>query len=252
MFFANNALGQKIHIDDAETGLPYFCPACRDAMIQKRGNINAHNFAHKTGKGCDPWYSEKLSPWHIKMQNHFDRVVQETVVWNEMHTEYHVADIVLQSGDKKYVIEFQHSPISQKEFISRTKFYLGCGYTIIWVFDFCECKSQKTIFVSEYNNGIMHLAWPGKDRVKFLDNINFTSVNDGLYIFFYINAGMGKIRLHDPEGYYPWKTWEYIDPFSLHSCFALLYLGIFDNTKDFFAEYFSEENFFRTVKRLGK
>lgn len=101
MFFANNALGQKIHIDDAETGLPYFCPACRDAMIQKRGNINAHHFAHKTGKGCDPWYSEKLSPWHIKMQNHFDRVVQETVVWNEMHTEYHVADIVLQSGDKK-------------------------------------------------------------------------------------------------------------------------------------------------------
>lgn len=252
MFFANNALGQKIHIDDAETGLPYFCPACRDAMIQKRGNINAHHFAHKTGKGCDPWYSEKLSPWHIKVQNHFDRVVQETVVWNEMHTEYHVADIVLQSGDKKYVIEFQHSPISQKEFISRTKFYLGCGYTIIWVFDFCECKSQKTIFVSEYNNGIMHLAWPGKDRVKFLDNIDFTSVNDGLYIFFYINAGMGKIRLHDPEGYYPWKTWEYIDPFSLHSCFALLYLDIFDNTKDFFAEYFSEENFFRTVKRLGK
>ena len=50
MFFANNALGQKIHIDDAETELPYFCPACRDAMIQKRGNINAHHFAHKTGK----------------------------------------------------------------------------------------------------------------------------------------------------------------------------------------------------------
>lgn len=251
MFFANDVYNKKIHIDDANPELSYFCPACKGAMIQKRGNINAHHFAHKAGKECDPWYAGKLSPWHIKMQNQFDKSTREIVIWNQARTEYHVADIVLQANEKKFVVEFQHSPISQKEFISRTKFYIECDYTVIWVFDFCKCKSQKTIFVSEYDNGFVHLIWPGKDRVKFLDNIDFAAVNNHLHIFFHINTGMGRICLHDPEGYYPWETWEYVNPFSKHSCFALLYLDIFNNTRDFFAEYFSEKNFFHTLKALG-
>ena len=37
------------------------------------------------------------------MQTHFERIVQEIVVWNEVHTEYHVADVVLQSASTKYV-----------------------------------------------------------------------------------------------------------------------------------------------------
>ncbi len=143
MFYANNTLGQKIHIDDAETGLSYFCPACRGAMIQKRGNINAHHFAHKSGKECDPWYAGKLSPWHMKMQRQFDKSAQEIVIWNQAHTEYHVADIVLQTNEEKFVVEFQHSPISQKEFISRTKFYLECGYTVIWYSIFASVNLKR-------------------------------------------------------------------------------------------------------------
>ena len=41
MFFANDMHGEKIHIDNADVALPYFCPACGGAMVQKRGNINA-------------------------------------------------------------------------------------------------------------------------------------------------------------------------------------------------------------------
>ena len=45
----------------------------------------------------------KMSLWHKKMQTHFEKTVQEIVVWNEVHTEYHVADVVLQSASTKYV-----------------------------------------------------------------------------------------------------------------------------------------------------
>lgn len=252
MFFANDTCGKKIHIDDAETGLPYFCPACGGTMIQKRGNVNAHHFAHKAGKECDPWYTGKLSSWHIKMQNQFNKSVQEIAIWNKMHTEYHIADVVLQSDGKKYVVEFQHSTISQKEFIARTEFYMECGYTVIWVFDFCECKSHKRIFVSEYEDGIIRLVWPGNDRVRFLDHIDFTNFSSRLYIFFHISTGKGRKQLHSPEGYYPWETWEYVNPFSLHSCFVLLCLDIFDKVDEFLAEYFSEKAFYRVLKRLGE
>ena len=88
MFFANDIYGKKIHIDDAKFGSPYYCPACGGEMIQKRGNITAHHFAHTAGKECDPWYKGKISPWHKKMQNQFDKNVQEVVVWNKSHTEY--------------------------------------------------------------------------------------------------------------------------------------------------------------------
>ena len=48
MFFANNVHGERIHIDSAEPKGKYYCPACGALMIQKRGNINAHHFSHKS------------------------------------------------------------------------------------------------------------------------------------------------------------------------------------------------------------
>lgn len=253
MFFANDIYGEKIHIDNAKAEASYFCPACGSIMIQKRGSINAHHFAHRAGKECDPWYAGKLSPWHIKMQKQFDKNVQEIVVWNKTHTEYHIADIAVHTNKGKYVLEFQHSTISQKEFISRSKFYMRCGYDVIWVFDFCECKSYKRIFISEeYEDNIVRLVWPGNDRIRFLDNIGFAEVNDHLHIFFHINTGKGKIQLHDPDGYYPWETWEYVDPLSKYPCFALLDLNVFDESSDFFAKLYPEQSFYRALKKFGK
>lgn len=254
MFFANNINGERIYIDDAEVKQDYFCPVCQSVMIQKRGNINAHHFAHKAGKECDPWYSGKLSPWHKKMQSYFKKSSQEVVIWDKTHTEFHIADAVVQISDKKYIIEFQHSVMPQKEFLPRSRFYMKCGYRLIWVFDFCECKSPKRIFIAddEYENGIVRLIWPGKDRVRFLDNIDFSNVCDYLNIVFHINTGKGKKQLHNPDGYYPWETWEYIDPFHRSPCFIALDLGYFTGAADFYARYYSEDEFYRIMKRLGK
>lgn len=252
MFFANDAHGKKVYIDDSVPTQSYFCPACGNKMILRRGNIVAHHFAHRAKKECDPWYTKKMSLWHSKMQSHFDKSVREIVIWDNTHTVYHIADIAIRTDKEQFIIEFQHSPISQEEFISRSKFYLDNGYTLIWVFDFCDCVPQKTIFVSDYKNGIIHLVWPGRDRVKFLDNINFTDVSDYLHIFFNINSGMGKRIAHNSEQYGYWETWEYVNPFSKHACFARLFLNEFERVDKFVAEYYSEEDFFHILNSLGE
>lgn len=251
MFFANDTHGKKIYIDDSDPKQSYFCPACGSKMIQRRGNIIAHHFAHMAKKECDPWYVGKLSPWHTEMQSHFDKSVREVIIWNQAHTIYHIADIAIRTGKGNIVIEFQHSPISQKEFISRSKFYLESDYTLIWVFDFCKCESQKTIFVSDYESGIINLVWPGRDRIRFLDDLDFTNAGNRLHLFFHINTGMGKRIAHDSEQYGYWETWEYKNPFSKHSCFARLLLNEFESVDKFVAEYYSEKDFFRTLNGLG-
>lgn len=252
MFFANSMHGQRTHIEDADPNETYVCPACGCAMIQKRGNINAHHFAHKAAKECDPWYTGKLSPWHAKMQNLFSPSCQEVIIWNATHTEYHIADVALQKGDKKYVIEFQHSSISQSEFLMRTQFYIKCGYKVIWIFDFCDNRHPKRLYISgtESEGNTIRLVWPGKDRIRFLDYIDFSGLVNCLYITFYINTGIGELQLHEPDGYIPWETWEYEDPFSRHPCFVLLRLDYFNEIDDFFAEYYSESDFLKLLRSL--
>lgn len=254
MFFANNIHGQRTHIEDAKPKESYFCPACGCTMIQKRGTINAHHFAHKAKKECDPWYTGKLSPWHIEMQNLFSLNCQEVIIWNAAHTEYHIADVALQNGSQKYVIEFQHSSISQNEFLVRTQFYINCGYRVIWIFDFCDNKNPKRLYISEteYDGKIVRLVWPGKDRVRFLDNIDFSDFGKYLYIAFYVNTGMGELQLHDPDGYIPWATWEYADLLSRTPCFVLLCLDYFYGTDEFSAFYYSEQKFLKLLRELEK
>lgn len=254
MFFANNIYGERVHIDDAKVKCEYFCPACNSKMIQKRGNINAHHFSHKAGKECDPWYVKKLSAWHRNMQNQFSKSEQEIVIWNEKHTEYHIADVVLQNGDIRYVVEFQYSAITQKDFIARSSFYMQCGYSLIWVFDFCECKKPKRILITDdkYDDNTIRLVWPGRDRVSILDNIDFSGLDNRLCILFHIKTGKGRKHLHDPDGYHQWETWEYLDPFHLHPCFVALCLKDFTGSKDFFARYYSEEEFYKRLKCLSE
>ena len=268
MFFANNIRGERIHIDSAEPTDKYYCPACGDLMVQKRGNINAHHFAHKSCKNCDPWYTGKLSNWHIRMQNHFKKSAQEVIIWNTQHTEYHIADIALQAGHTKYIIEFQHSVISQNEFITRSSFYMQCGYKLIWVFDFCENdfseynfhqKNQKRILIADdkYPGNVIRLVWPGHDRIRFLDYIHLSDCNGELYIVFHVKTGKGKKVLHDPYGYRPWETWEYIDPFHRIPCFLSVILAHddyvhFTDTTNFFAKQYSEEEFYNCLHLLDE
>lgn len=252
MFYANDSSGYRTHINDVVSDEQYKCPACNREMIKKRGNINAHHFAHKVGKHCDSWYTGKLSPWHAKMQNLFDRKYQEKIIRLGDVKEFHIADIAFQLDGKKYVIEFQHSTMSQTEFSKRTQFYIDCGYIIIWVFDFCHCRNPKRILSTGLNHDgdLTHFVWPGRDRVKFLDFIKHDWLGNFL-IYFQVNTGEGIECIHDPDGYDSWTTWEYINPTQKTIKFISPNFGSLNSLSDFWATVDSEEDFYGMLRNLN-
>src|ERR1022692_542675 len=45
---------ERVHSPtNAEKGKAYFCPACRDSVILRKGEINTAHFAHKTTDACN-------------------------------------------------------------------------------------------------------------------------------------------------------------------------------------------------------
>ena len=55
MFTALNNNGDRVTIEEAIQGEKYTCPGCNSELIQKRGNVNIHHFAHIAGGDCDTW-----------------------------------------------------------------------------------------------------------------------------------------------------------------------------------------------------
>lgn len=131
MYFALNTKGKRIPIELANKEEQYFCPVCGGEVLIKKGDINAHHFAHKTLTECDKWSSD-MSEWHKNWQEKFPENCREVVIKNGK--EKHRADILINDT----VIEFQHSPISPKEFWERNNFYTLKKYKVIWVFDCIE------------------------------------------------------------------------------------------------------------------
>ena len=52
--FARNRYWTPVPISMARRGMPYFCVGCKNPMITKMGDVNAHHFAHKTNASCNP------------------------------------------------------------------------------------------------------------------------------------------------------------------------------------------------------
>ncbi len=130
MFVANDQEGKRITIEDAVQGGAYFCPVCGGALIVKAKESEAvkEHFAHKSRRLCDSWNYD-MSEWHRTWQRFFPEECQEVVVQNG--EEKHRADVLINNT----VIEFQHSPISAEEIADRNRFYISCGYNVVWVFD---------------------------------------------------------------------------------------------------------------------
>lgn len=175
MRFAMNKENERVDIYDAIKieDTQYYCPICHKEIVIKNGTINVPHFAHKSLDECDT-FSYDMTEWHRNWQNKFPKENQEIVIkldinemdyfhastnwefdnfrsweessdvfenlvltdekdWKKLHIE-HRADVCING----YVIEFQHSPISHKEFNERNWFYTEAGYKLIWIFDFAE------------------------------------------------------------------------------------------------------------------
>lgn len=152
MFIANDIDGNRITIEEACNAIVYYCPICGAELIQKRGDKKVAHFAHRNGslEHCDSWKYD-MSDWHRDWQNKFPVDCQEVVV--EYSNEKHRADILI--GDT--VVEFQHSPLRNAEFLERNRFYTAAGYRVIWLFDVIELVDKEAIVAED--NKIYQYSW---------------------------------------------------------------------------------------------
>lgn len=256
MFFAINEYGIRTYIGDVDTNQAYFCPACNAPVLRKCGDVVAHHFAHKARGICDPWHSGKMSAWHKEMQNLFPQEYQEVIVSNNIG-ERHIADAVFEKGSMTYVVEFQHSTISSKEFVSRTDFYVNQGYGVVWIFDFCSILSPKVLpkvlyYTEEPDTNWIRVLWPGRDRVKFLDSIDFSKYGKKIHIYFHVSTGKAYRRLIESDDFCDRESWNYIDPFHREQLFFYLDLDSFQSSREFYALPYSEESFYRKLRNAAK
>lgn len=136
MRIAHDESGNRIHAKAYIKGTKCFCPECGEPVRHRNGKIRIPHFAHIQKSNCS-WGSD-MSEWHVRMQDYFPIEQQEVRFKDKETGEIHIADVFVK--DKNTVIEFQHSPIKEEEFISRTAFHINNGRRIVWVFD--ESKEE--------------------------------------------------------------------------------------------------------------
>jgi competence protein CoiA len=106
-------------------------------MVSKCGTRVIHHWAHAQKKSCDPWW-ENETAWHRKWKNEFPSEWREVVHFAE-DGEKHIADVKTSKG---ITIEFQHSPMTDLERISREEFYRN----LVWVIDGSFFKDRFFIY----------------------------------------------------------------------------------------------------------
>lgn len=145
MFIALDQKGQRVTIEEAIEGVQYMCPTCNSNLIQRRGTVNIHHFAHAVGGDCDTW--SEMTEWHLEWQNQFNEQYREITLGE------HRADIKMDN----YIIEFQHSPISEEDLRERIDFYTRYG-KLIFLFDLRE----KTIYRNKHKSNTFIWKYPSR------------------------------------------------------------------------------------------
>jgi len=174
MFVAYDEFQNRIYANDEFNG-KCFCLACGEPLRRRAGLHNRPHFAHLPDSNCAYGKDKDCkSEWHIHMQSFFPNDCIEVPFRDDSTGELHIADVYI--ADSKTVIEFQHSPISDKEFVTRTQFHLSHGRRIVWVFDerkegFKYGRLRKSEYSSlRYPYYDLDFDWPRTPR-KVLNSI---------------------------------------------------------------------------------
>ncbi|MGF0148747.1 competence protein CoiA, partial [Lachnospiraceae bacterium SGI.054] len=119
------------------------CPACGKPYEYCHGHIKDPYFRHMEKEECKDKYSESETEEHlvgkrdlyewIKKQDGVTNVILEAWIPETKQRP----DIMFEYNDKKYVIEYQCSPIAS-EYIERHELYKTAGICDIWI-----CGTEK-------------------------------------------------------------------------------------------------------------
>ncbi|MFA3056929.1 CoiA-like domain protein [Acinetobacter pittii] len=148
------------------------CPICGAVTIAKCGPKIINHWAHFRLRDCDSWW-ENETQWHRDWKNNFPSECRE-VSHVASDGEIHRADVKTSTG---IIIELQHSPMSDKERISREEFYKN----LVWIIDGSQFEKNFDIY-HELPNPKSELA---KELIWFKAKRNYHGANSG--IFFKLN-----------------------------------------------------------------
>jgi hypothetical protein len=128
------ALDQEAHAilaPAAERGTGYCCPACRNAVMLKRGAIVSPHFAHYPRSVCPLAGGESVR--HRAMKLRIGELFAHAAPRYEVPiAPYRRADVLLYG---RIVVECQASPLRIEEWEQRTRDYNQRGYAVLWVWD---------------------------------------------------------------------------------------------------------------------
>lgn len=160
------------------------CSICGKSYEYCHGLINTPYFRHKDKAECEDRYTEAETEEHIKgkialykwikAQKDITNVVLEA--W--LPETKQRPDIMFEYKGKKYVIEYQCSPIST-EFLERHNLYQAAGIKDIWI-----CGTEK------YMQEGMRI----KEIEKWAEG--YYSINTGLFYFQNTHLGYSKSLRH--------------------------------------------------------
>lgn len=142
MYVALDSVGNRLYADDGQKYTECFCQDCGAKLLHRKGNHNRPHFAHMKGAECASSKfldKDRNHEWHIRMQGYFPKEQREVRFKDEATGTIHIADVYV--PEKNTIIEFQHSPITDEEFLSRTRFHLANGRKMVWIFD--ESKADE-------------------------------------------------------------------------------------------------------------
>lgn len=158
--------GKKIEAFEGGRGN---CPICGTVTIAKCGPKIIKHWAHFRLKDCDSWW-ENETQWHRDWKNNFPLECRE-VSHIAPDGEIHRADVKTPTG---IVVELQHSPMSDRERISREEFYKN----LVWVIDGREFQKNFDIY-HELPNPKSKLA---EDLIWFKAKRNYHGSNCGIFL----------------------------------------------------------------------
>ena len=140
MFVAMTTDEKRITLVDHEQaeklrGGDFICPACREPVRIKNGQVMPAHFAH-IGPACDV-DSEGESTIHLRGKQwlmQLGQLLGYAVMLEVYYPEIRQrADVVWEKPDRKLILEFQCSPLDPKRLKERTKGYAQLGLEVIWI-----------------------------------------------------------------------------------------------------------------------
>lgn len=172
------------------------CPACRKPYEYCHGRVKTPYFRHMEKDTCDELYSESETQEHMDgKRDLFEWIKEQKGVKNATLEAWipetkQRPDIMFEYDDKKYVIEYQCSPIST-EYHERHELYRAGGIIDIWICGI-EKYTKRNMRVKEIERYACGYYSP-KNHLFYFQNCHFGYGRDIVQFLKLINISAGEL-----------------------------------------------------------